>query len=406
MAAAQTDLFSSARVDAIPRSGIRSVLEGRLPPGAVSLAAGDPDFATPAHIVAAALEAMRQGETHYTHGRGLIELREAFAEKLLLENQIGGVDPGSNVVVTAGALNALAATFLAIVDAGDRVIIPDPGFANYEAQVLLAGGQPVPLRAGNETAFLPDLDQLESLAADAKVLVINTPGNPTGAVLDRDVLIAVAEIAERHDLIVIADEAYEHLVFGASEHVSFASLPGMFERTITVHSMSKSWAMTGWRVGFASGPEAVMASITKVQEHLIGCPPAMTQWGALAALTGSHKPRTTMIEHYARRRQRVLDALADAPLLDCVTPNGAFYAFPRFDVGASGYELASLVAEEAGVIMVPGIAFGAQGSRHLRISYALPDDELAEGLGKLTRWLHRRAEKPSAAEHGEDNHDL
>lgn len=381
----------------LPRSGIRRVLERPTAPDAVSLAAGDPDFATPAHIVTAANKAMFRGETHYTHGRGLIELREAFARKLRIENGIDRVDPAQHIVVTAGALNGLAAAFLATVDPGDEVIVPDPGFANYEAQVLLAGGRPVPLASGHATAFLPDFDQLEKLAVTAKVLVVNTPGNPTGAVLDRAVLQRIADIATRNNLLVISDEAYEHLVYDDAKHVSLASLPDMYERTLSIHSMSKSWAMTGWRIGFVTGPAALIDSIGKVQEHLIGCPPAMTQWGAFAALNGPTAQRSAMVEQYGRRRKLVLDAFADVPGLQLVAPSGAFYAFPRLEIGLEGYELAEAIADGAGVVTIPGIAFGAQGRKHVRISYALPDEILADGLDRLTTWLRLRAEPQLAA---------
>ncbi|MGV8882809.1 MAG: pyridoxal phosphate-dependent aminotransferase [Rhodoglobus sp.] len=382
-----TELFTSSRLSSIPRSGIRRVLERTYLPGTVSLAAGDPDFATPHHIVAAATAAMERGETHYTHGRGLPELREAFAAKLRGENGIVA-DPATEIVVTAGALNALASTFLATVDPGEGVIVPDPGFANYAAQVALAGGRVVPLALTDALSI--DLHELERLASTARVLVINTPGNPTGVTLSRAVLEGVSEIAIRHDLLVIADEAYEHLVYD-EPHVSIASLPGMAERTISIHSMSKSWSMTGWRIGFATGPADVMDEIAKAQEHLIGCPPAMTQWGAVAALTGSTEERDVMVERYRTRRALVIDSLQGLPGLHLVTPTGAFYAFPRFEIGVEGYELADIVADGAGVITIPGVAFGDGGSRHLRISYALPEERLTEGLDKLAGWLTREA---------------
>lgn len=378
---------ASERLLRIPRSGIRRVLERPTAANSVSLAAGDPDLATPPHIVAAASEAMLSGMTHYTHGKGLMELRRAFARKLAVENNMPGVNPEREIVVTVGALNALSATFLALVNPGDQVIIPDPSFANYAAQVSLAGGTVVPLRAGHSTGFQPDLAQLEQVAATAKILIINSPGNPTGVVLDREMLTNISEIAIRHDLFVIADEAYEHLVFDDHPHVSMASLPGMAERTMTIHSMSKSWSMTGWRIGFATGPADLIEQVAKVQEHLVGCPPAMTQWGALAALEGSTTPRNEMVANYARRRLLVLEALADVPGLDLVRPDGAFYAFPRFTIGLEGYELAEAVADGAGVVTIPGVAFGKAGASHLRISYAVPDAQLLAGLEKLTAWL-------------------
>lgn len=383
------------RLLGIPRSGIRAVLERTGSPGMTDLAAGDPDFATPAHITEAAHDAMLRGMTHYTHGRGLIELRRAFAEKLRIENGILA-DPDQEIVVTAGALNALAATFLSVVDPGDRVIVPDPGFANYRAQIALAGGVVAPLPYRHAAGFQPDLEELERLAADARVLVLNSPGNPTGAVLNEQTLAGIADVARRHDLIVVFDEAYEHLVYGEGRHVSVAALPGMAQRTISIHSMSKSWAMTGWRIGYATGPGALIEQIAKAQEHLIGCPPTMTQWGAVAALSGPTTERDLMVEDYARRRELVLETLHRLPNVELVAPAGAFYAFPRFDLGLEGLELASAIADGAGVVTIPGTAFGSEGAAHVRISYAVPDIRLREGLDKLARWLDSPAQPVAA----------
>lgn len=248
----------------------------------------------------------------------------------------------------------------------------------------------MPVAHPHSHGFAPDLTQLDSLAADASALIVNTPGNPTGTVLSEDQLRAIADIAIRHDLIVIADEAYEHLVYGEGRHISIASLPGMADRTLSIHSLSKSWAMTGWRVGFVAGPADLVDLIAKAQEHLIGCPPAMTQWGAVEALSGPLTARTEMVRRYARRREMVLEALADLPDVDLVTPEGAFYAFPRFDIGVTGVELAERIADEAGVLAVPGIAFGDEGAAHLRLSYACDEAVLEQGLDRLVRWQHKR----------------
>jgi aspartate/methionine/tyrosine aminotransferase len=374
----------------IPRSGIRRILDAAGREDVISLAAGDPDFATPDHIVREASTALVSGATHYTNGRGLIELRRAWAMKLATENGLAGVNPETQIVVTAGALNALSASLLSVVNTGDNVLVPDPGFANYAAQVLLAGGNPVPVPHPHDRGFTPDLAQLDALAAAATVLILNTPANPTGTVFDHQQLQDIADIAFAHDLIVIADEAYEHLVYGSARHTSIATLPGMAERTLSIHSLSKSWAMTGWRVGFVTGPEDLIDLIAKAQEHLIGCPPAMTQWGAVEAVTGPVDAREEMVRRYARRREMVVDALTGLADVELIAPEGAFYAFPRFDIGVTGFELAERVAGEAGVLAVPGIAFGDEGSAHLRLSYACDDDHLAQGLDRLVRWQATR----------------
>jgi aspartate/methionine/tyrosine aminotransferase len=234
-----------------------------------------------------------------------------------------------------------------------------------------------------------DVAELERLAPSARLLVANTPGNPSGTALNRTVLEPVADVARRHDLLVVADEAYEHLVYDEA-HVSIASLPGMAERTISIHSMSKSWSMTGWRVGFATPP--LVGEITKAQEHLVGCPPAMTQWGAVAALTGSTEERDAMVDRYRSRRALVMDTLDGLPGLELVIPTGAFCAFPRFEIGLSGFALADAVVDGAGVITIPGITFGDGGAHHLRLSSALPEDRLSEGLNKIAEWLTREGD--------------
>lgn len=375
----------------IPRSGIRQVLDGVASNDIIALAAGDPDFDTPTHISDSATAALRRGATHYTNGRGIIELRVAWSEKLARENGLAGVSAESQIVVTAGALNALSASLLSVVNSGDRVLLPDPGFANYQAQVLLAGGVPVAVPHPHRLGFVPDYDQLDSLAKTASVLIVNTPGNPTGTVLSEDHLRSIADVAIARDLLVIADEAYEHLVYQGSRHVSIASLPGMAERTLSIHSLSKSWAMTGWRVGFVSGPADLIDLIAKAQEHLIGCPPAMTQWGAVAALTGPLDARREMVARYAARRAMVVDALTGLHDVDLVVPDGAFYVFPRFDIGTTGIELAQRVADEAGVLAVPGIAFGSEGAAHLRLSYACDETVLQRALERLVRWRNEHA---------------
>lgn len=378
--------MTSLRVSKLPRSGIREILDSVKGDDVINLAAGDPNFPTPEHITVAACNALTEGATHYTHGRGLIELREQWSNKLEAENSIRGIDPRTQVVVTAGALNALAATFLAILNEGDRVLLPDPGFANYEAQVLLAGGVPVATPYPFDSRFAPDLGQLEEAASKAKVLIVNSPANPTGAVLSEAELHAIADIAKAHDLLVIADEAYEHLVYAPVRHLSIASLPGMSERTLSIHSMSKSWAMTGWRVGYVSGPAEILDLISKVQEHVIGCPPAATQWGALTALTGPITARRAMFQEYEQRRRLTIDALSGIKKMELVEPYGAFYAFPRINVGLEGKDLALAIASETGVISVPGTAFGLSGDEHVRLCYAGDRSSLTEGLRRLRAW--------------------
>jgi aspartate/methionine/tyrosine aminotransferase len=347
----------------------------------VDLASGDPDFPTPGHISAAAAEAAARGETHYTFGSGTPQLRAAVAATLARRYGIDDIDAEREVVVTAGALNALAAVFLALLDPGDEVLVPDPGFANYAAQVMLAGGRAVPVPSTAESGWAPELGALRAAVTPrTKALVVNSPANPTGAVVDAESAAAIARFAEEHDLAMVSDEAYEHVVFDAAVHRPLLAAPGARERTVTILSVSKTYAMTGWRIGFAVAPPQIVEQLAKVQEHLIGCPSSVSQAAALAALEGPFEPAAAMVAEYRRRRDLVVEALAGLPGVHLVPPSGALYAFPRID--SLGSEPALALAD-AGVLVVPGEAFGAQGAGHVRLSYAGDPAALERGLERF-----------------------
>lgn len=377
---------SARRLESVPRSGIREVLEAATNHDAVDLAGGDPSFATPPHILAAAAQAAAAGATHYTHGRGDSRLREAIAEKLRRENGIA-CDPERELVVTAGALNALAATFFALLDPGDEVLVPDPGFANYVAQVALAGGTPVPVPLTDEWQL--DLDAIrERLSNRTRAIVLNSPANPTGAVLDKQVLESLASALDGSPVIVISDEAYERLVYPPAAHVSAASLEGFAGRTVSIFSFSKTYAMTGWRLGYAAAPAELGDALTKVQEHLVGCASAISQAAGLAALQGPHEPVEEMVAEYERRRQMVNAALVGLDRVSLVPPAGAFYAFPRID--SFGPTPAEALAA-GGVVTVPGEAFGARGCGHVRISFAASTEQVERGSARLRTVLTGRS---------------
>jgi aspartate aminotransferase len=383
-----TSVQAARRMAAIPRSGIRGTLERARRDEVVNLAGGDPSFPTPEHICAAAYEAARVGVTHYTHGRGIPALREAFAAKLEQENGLLGVDPEGEILVAAGALNALAAAFLALLDPGDEVLVPDPGFANYQAQVILAGGRPVPLPLRAEDGFLPSRERMEeAVTPRTRAMVVNSPANPTGAVLPLGDLETIVSFAAEHDLILISDEAYEHLIYPPARHISTATVHGARDRTVSIFSLSKTYAMTGWRIGFAIAPAQIAEEIAKVLEHVIGCASSVSQAAGLAALTGPFEPVVEMVAAYGRRRQRVLDALDGLPGVALVPPLGAFYAFP--DVGEPGEVVAERLVSEAGVLVVPGSAFGEGGRHHVRLSFAVEESTLEEGLRRLRAGLER-----------------
>lgn len=379
MTRATASVSPARRLSEVPRSGIRAAIEAPAS-DVVDLAGGDPSFATPAHISEAAAQAVRGGQTHYTHGRGEAGLRVALARKLALENDLAAVDPKLEIVVTAGGLNGLAAAFQALLDPGDEVLIPDPGFANYSAQVILAGGRPTPVPLLRER-WSYDFDVLaRAVTPRTRILVVNSPSNPTGAVLARAELEALAEFASEHDLIVVSDEAYEALVYTGSQH-SFAACAGARERTVSVYSFSKTYAMTGWRVGYVVAPPPLAAEIAKVQEHLIGCPSSVSQAAALAALTGPKEPVSEMVAEYRRRRDLVAAALDGLPGVTFAAPSGALYAFPCFEL--LGPDPAAALRERVRVQVVPGAAFGRNAAQHVRLSFAGDAVELEEGLARI-----------------------
>jgi len=371
----------SERIRSLPRSGIREVMELALElPDAIRLEIGDPDFATPSHIVDAAAAAAGAGFTHYSPGIGLRSLRELVAAKVTERN--GFACSPAEVVVTTGACGGLHASLLALLDPGDEVLLPDPGWTTLVPMALAAGAVPVPYPLDRAGGFALDLDALAArVGPRTRAVVVNSPGNPTGAVLAREQLAAVADLAERHGLWLLSDECYEELVFDGP-HVSPASLGGGAS-VISVFSFSKSYAMTGWRVGYVVAPEEVARLIAKAQEPVVSGASTISQKAAEAALTGPQDAVAAMREAYRRRRDLALDVLdrADVPY---VRPAGAFYLM--VDVAALGLaapDFARRLLLERGVAVVPGDAFGAGGAGMVRVSLAADEASLVEGVGRL-----------------------
>ncbi len=368
----------------LPPSGIRAVMKlAAESEGVISLAAGEPSFTTPAHIIEAALEAARAGHTHYTLTIGITPLREAVAERCA--RRWGVPVSVDDVVIGAGAGNAIMATLLSVVDAGDEVLLPDPGWPNYEAQVLTARGVPVfyPLRPENR--YLPDLDDLERLATPrTRVLVTNNPSNPCGSVWAREAVEAVSRWASGHGLWVIADEVYEDLVFDGE--MAWAA-PYDRERTIAVGGCSKTFAMTGWRIGWAVSSPAVAAASAKVQEPLVSCPSDVSQRAALAALAGPQDAVEEMRAAYRRRRDLVRGLLEPAGLLPTV-PSGAFYALADLRcTGLSSQEAATRLIREQRVATVPGTAFGRVAEGFVRLSLASADEDLRTACERILTFV-------------------
>ena len=379
----------SARIRAIPDSGLVGFFDLLATMDDVlSLGIGEPDMPTPAAIRDAAVTAIQRGETGYTSNAGLRELRLAIADHL--RRQYGlTYDPEGEVLVTVGVSEALLAATLALLDPGDAVLVPEPCFVAYDPSVRLAGGTPIGVPTSAAEGFQVDVARLEAaLTPRTRALLLGYPSNPTGAVLERERAEAVAEFVARHELILISDEIYDRFVYGV-EHTCLAALPGMQSRTLLLGGFSKSYAMTGWRVGYACGPGDIIAAMHKVHQYAIMSAPTPGQVAALSALTCSADPAEAIIREFAARRDVLLQGLHTIGL-PCVEPRGAIYAFPSVaHLGLSAQAFSERLLREERVAVVPGNAFGPSGEGHVRIAYTVPSTHLEEALERLERFVRR-----------------
>jgi aminotransferase len=380
----------SRKVGVIKVSGIRKLFElASKMKDVINLGLGEPDFNTPEHIKAAAKKALDENFTHYTPNVGMPELREAVAEKLKRENGIN-VNPESEVMVTNGATQALTLSILAILNEGDEVLIPSPTFVSYSAAVIFAGGVPVEVETKEEEKFRVNVEELEKhVSGRTKALIISTPNNPTGSILTRRNLEELADFAVKHDLIVISDEVYEKIVY-EEPHCSIASLNGMRERTITVNAFSKTYAMTGWRLGYLAAPEQIVGEIVKLQMYTAVCATSFAQRAAVEALRGPQNFVEEMRKEYARRRELVYSRINGMPKISAIKPKGAFYIFPNIKAtGMTSEEFSSYLIQEARVATVPGRAFGQYGEGYIRISYAASYEKLEEAMDRISEALNK-----------------
>ncbi|KRT34491.1 putative aspartate transaminase [Acetomicrobium hydrogeniformans ATCC BAA-1850] len=353
----------------------------------ISLGIGEPGFQTPPHIVEAGVKALREGHTKYTPNAGIPNLREAIAHKM---SDYGLNVNGENVMVTTGADEAILLSLLAITDPGDEVIIPDPCWPNYFGHAAIAGVYVKLAKAYEEDHFHLRAESIESLLTPrTKALIINTPSNPTGAALSRQELEEISEIALKHDLKVISDETYSEIIYDGRKHVSIASLPDMAGRTIVVNSFSKTYAMTGWRVGFAVGDSNAITQMAKLQESVSSCVNASAQQACLTALSGPQDCVREMVEGYKERRDFLLSGLQDIEGISCIVPEGSFYAFPNIKkLGISSKEAAMMFLKKARVVVVPGSAFGESGEGYIRISFCGSREDIEEGLNRLRQAMN------------------
>ncbi|MFC1990635.1 aminotransferase class I/II-fold pyridoxal phosphate-dependent enzyme [Chloroflexota bacterium] len=379
----------SERVNRLSPSGIRKFFDLLASmEGVISLGVGEPDYATPWHICEAAINSLEKGYTMYTSNSGMPELRQELS-RYLKDSYDVTYDPDTELLITVGVSEALDLAMRAIINTGDEVIMSDPCYVAYEPGVILAGGEPVRVPTSQESDFGLDAAEIEArITGKTRAILIGYPANPTGAVMSRDKLLEIAEVAQRHQLMVVSDEIYSRLVYGV-EHTCFASLPGMEEHTILLGGFSKAYAMTGWRVGYAAAPKEIIAAMTKIHQYTIMSAPTMAQVAAIEALRAGESSVSDMVEDYNRRRKVIVKGLCDIGL-DCFEPKGAFYAFPSIRVtGMTSEEFSEKLLIEEKVAVVPGSAFGQCGEGYVRCCYATSLAELEEALTRMKRFVRK-----------------
>jgi aminotransferase len=381
--------FVSQSVSNLRPSGIRRYFDiAATMDDVVTLGIGEPDFATPEHIVDKGIHSLRSKQTGYTSNSGTIELRQAISR--YVERLYGlHYDPDNQVLVTVGVSEAMWLALKAVLDPGDEVLVPEPCFVANPAAVEMAGGVPVMVETFADDEFQVTGAMLEAaITPRTKAILINYPNNPTGAILSRERMQDIARVAEKYDLVVISDEIYERLIYDA-EHICFASLPGMYERTIVMSGVSKSFAMTGWRIGYVTAPRELMEAIRKLHQYLIMSAPTMGQVAALEALLNGDDDVRAMQTEYDRRRRFIVDGFNDLGMT-CFEPRGAFFAFPS--IGATGMSdegFCETLLKEERVAVIPGSAFGCSGSGFVRASYATSMENIEKALERMERFMRR-----------------
>jgi aspartate aminotransferase len=380
--------FRASRLDRVTPKATNALAE-RLPElrarglAPINLATARPDFDTPAPIKEAAKRALDERLTYilYTESRGLRELREAIAGKLLRDDALE-IDPATQVLVTAGTHEALTVSLLATLDAGDEVVLFDPSWVAYQGMVRLAGG--VPLFVPLPGARLDPERLRAAITPRTRAILFNNPNNPTGTVFTPNELTAIADVAREHDLLVVVDEIYEYFLYDGHTHVSIATLPGMAERTITINGLSKAYAMTGWRIGYAAGPAALVDAMLIVHQHVISAPCSFAQKGAVTAFGAAREAYEPMVAAYRRRRDALASGFARFPSLHAPLPEGACFFFLRPEGDLSSSQLSERFLELGGLMLTPGSAFGPSGEGHLRLSFAgLPEEQVPEVLSRM-----------------------
>lgn len=382
--------FLNMRTTDMEKGAIRVMFDkAKKVSGSINLGIGEPDLDTPIEIIEEGCKALHSGKTRYTANAGIIELRTEIAKYLNRYNF--SVDPESEIIVTVGGMGALAICLLVTITPGNEVLLQDPQWLNHFSQVKFCGGKPILVPVYEKDEFKISAESIKKrITSKTKILMLNSPNNPTGAVLNYAALKEIAKLANEYDLLVISDEVYSTFVYDDAKHFSIASFDGMKERTIVVNSFSKSFAMTGWRIGFAAGNKQVIEKMIRLQENLVACANASSQYAAIKALKIFNKT-DKMLEIYKKRRDIIVDGLNSIEGISCYKPKGSFYVFPNVKkINKNSEAIANELLEKAKVITIPGSAFGPHGEGYLRMSYANSEENLMEAVRRIKKYIETK----------------
>lgn len=382
-------MLLSSLTNRIEPSGIRDMFNKSLEyTNVISFTVGEPDFTASGNVVEAGCDAIRRGDTKYTANAGIPELRAGISSAL---REMKGLeyDPDRQIAVTTGAMGAVYLTLKVLLDPGDEVVVPAPYYGNYDAQIRMNGGVPVYVACREENDFVLETEDLKhAITPKTKVIFLNSPCNPTGSVIGGDALRRIAEIAKEKDLLVISDEVYNRIVYNGARCESIACLPGMQERTVVINSFSKTYAMTGWRIGYAAGPEEIVQKVAEMQEYVASCAAMPCQYAALEALQGPQKHFKHMLTEYEKRRNYLVGRLNGMKGVSCRMPKGAFYAFPNISsFGMTSEQFAYALLDRRQVATAPGSSFGMCGEGYLRISYATSMENIEKGMDRMEAFV-------------------
>ena len=373
-----------------PASGIRYMFDlAAQYDDLINLGVGEPNFETPNNIKKIAKKAIDEGFTHYVANAGILELRQTIADKY--KRELGLEYTAENVMVTVGAMEAILLTLVTIINPGDEVIVTNPCYPNYLGQIMMVGGKVVSVPLYEENEFKLQAEDLKkAITPKTKAIFLNSPNNPVGAVLDKEDIEALEEVIQKHNLIVISDEVYEKILFDGHTHFSMSQIPEVKDKVVIINSCSKTYAMTGWRIGYAIGKQEIISRMPKLQEGLTSCVSGFIQRAALAAINGSQAVVEKMVADYSRRRDILIDGLNTIPGIQCMKSPGSFYAFPNIKAfGKTSFDFAVELLKEAGVVGVPGSAFGSMGEGYLRFSFANSDENLREAVRRIAEHVKK-----------------